>query len=200
MLVVDVETTGVSAWKNSLVSVGAVDFENPSRQFYEECGAWEGAEIDPVALEINGFSKEKLLHGGKQSIREMLLKFIEWVKKSEDKTIAGHNPAFDFDFLNVAAKKNGLSLPLGRRTVDLHSVCFTHIKGRGLTPPLYEGKSSLNSDAVHRYVGLPEEPRPHIAITGAKMEAEALSRLIKGEGLLSEFANYKLPSYLRKIN
>ena len=47
MIVVDVETTGVDARKNSIVSIGAVDFENQKNQFYGECKIWEGAEIDP---------------------------------------------------------------------------------------------------------------------------------------------------------
>ena len=48
------------------------------------------------------------------------------------------------------------------------------------------------------YVGLPPEPKPHHALTGAKVEAEALSRLLFGKILLKEFAHYEIPKYLKK--
>ena len=37
MIILDIETTGVNPEKHAIVSVGAVDFLNPSRTFYEEC-------------------------------------------------------------------------------------------------------------------------------------------------------------------
>ena len=47
-----------------------------------------------------------------------------------------------------------------------------------------------------RYVGLPEEPKPHKGINGAKFEAEAMSRLIYGRGLLKEFDCFEIPKEL----
>ena len=34
MIIVDVETTGIDPEKHSIVSIGAVDFSNPSNEFY----------------------------------------------------------------------------------------------------------------------------------------------------------------------
>ena len=45
MIVVDVETSGMDAYKHSLLSIGAVDFENPVERFYEECRIWDGAGL-----------------------------------------------------------------------------------------------------------------------------------------------------------
>ena len=58
MIIIDVETTGLDPERCSLVSIGAVDFSCPERQFYGECQAWDGAEVSADALAINGFTKE----------------------------------------------------------------------------------------------------------------------------------------------
>jgi len=78
MIMVDVETTGVDAKKNSIISIGAVDFSNPQNQFYKECRIWEGAEITQQALYINGFTKEdhlRLMKLLKQTKHAFLLSY-----------------------------------------------------------------------------------------------------------------------------
>jgi len=54
----------------------------------------------------------------------------------------------------------------------------------------------LSLDEIAKYAGLKEEPRPHNALTGAKFEAEAFSRIVYGKPLLPEFKNYEVPKYL----
>lgn len=60
MIIVDVESTGVDAKLCSLLSVGAVDFDNPTNQFYMECYAFPGAHIEKEALKVNGFKMEEI--------------------------------------------------------------------------------------------------------------------------------------------
>ena len=66
---------------------------------------------------------------------------------------------------------------------------------RGLTPPVDPQKkhSSLNLDAILLYCGIPEEPTPHNALTGAKSHAEVISRLLYDKKLLPEFERYAIP-------
>ena len=68
MIVVDVESSGVDAQKDSLVSVGAIDFDNPENRFYEECRIWDGAHVEKEALEINGFTRPFAYSLNKHSI------------------------------------------------------------------------------------------------------------------------------------
>ncbi len=82
-----------------------------------------------------------------------------------------------------------------KRSVDLHSVCYTHMLVRGRNPAK-EGTSIVSLDKVLEYVGLQPEPKPHNALTGAKLEAEAFSRLIYGRQLLPEYAEFKIPEYI----
>ncbi len=61
-----------------------------------------------------------------------------------------------------------------------------------MTPPTLHGHSALNLDAVLRYVGIPDEPKPHNALTGALVETEAFGRFFYNKPLLPEFATYPL--------
>lgn len=197
MLIVDVETTGIDSQKHSIASVGALDFGEPQSQFYQECRIWEGAEVTLQALRINGFSEEELHNAKKKTLEEVIREFLGWSISAEEKTIAGENPSFDIDFLTASAKRYRIGWPFGYRTIDLHSLCYSHYLRRGLVPPIKEGKSDLNLDKILDYVGLPPEPQPHNALMGAKLEAEAFCRLIYGRSLCAEFQNYLIPHHLR---
>src|SRR3989344_2311466 len=172
MIVLDIEASGTDPYKHSMVSVGAVDFTNPSKQFYAECRIWDGAHIMEEALEVNGFTETEIKDPAKKSEGEVAAEFFEWIKDSPDHTTAGQNPSFDRDFLRLAAERFHLNYPLAHRTIDLHSICYAHMIRRGITPLLENRRSALNSVKILNYVGIPEEPHPHIALMGAKVAAE----------------------------
>ena len=197
MIVLDCETTGLYPRKNSIVSIGAVEFYNSNNMFYEECKICEGAEIEQKALDINGFTKEQITDPNKKSLEQILTNFLKWIEPCSNITLAGENPRFDIDFLNAATDMYGIRFRFGHRSIDLHSLCIAHHMKRGIILPLKNNKSDLNTDKILNYVGLPEEPKPHHALTGAKMEAEAFSRLIYGKNLLDEFSKFDVPRYLK---
>ena len=198
MIVVDVETTGIYAEKNSIVSIGAVDFSRPENQFYEECRIWDGAEITDEALGVNGFTREEIMDPNKQSLKEVITKFINWTEGIEDKTLAGENPSFDMDFLKNSAEKYGIEWSLGRRSIDLHSVSYSNHLRKNLKIPMKNNRTDLNLDKTLIYVGLLEEQKPHNALVGAKMEAEAFSRLVYEKNLFEEFKKFEIPDYLKR--
>ena len=193
MIILDVESTGVDEVKHSILSVGAIDFDNPSNRFYEECRAFDGAHIMDEALVVNGFTKEQVLDKAKQTDEELIKHFIEWAKGVKEHTFAGQNPSFDRDFLHRAADRYHLEWPFAYRTIDQHSVCYTHMIKAGITPPVINNRTDLNSDKIMKYVGIPEEIHPHNALNGAKVAAEALSRLLFGKNLLPEYKNSPVP-------
>lgn len=190
MIVVDVEASGVSPEKHSLVSIGAVDFSNPKNTFYEECRIWEGAHVDREAMEVNGFTDSQIHDRNKKLDKEILIDFLNWSENITEKTIAGHNPSFDRDFLQATAYRYHINWPMAHRTIDLHTVCYFDMIRKGITPPTAHGHSSLNSDSIYKYLGLPDEPAPHNALTGALMEAEAFSRLFNKVSIIETFAKY----------
>lgn len=194
MIVVDVEASGTEPYKHSIVSVGALDLHNPTNQLYEECHMWDGAHVMDEALEVNGFTLEQIKDSSKQGEGELAHKFIDWAMKIEDRTLAGQNPSFDRDFLRNAAERAGhTNWPFAFRTIDTHTLCYMHMVQRGVTPPLEHHRSALDLDAVLNYCGIPREPEPHNALTGAKSHAEVISRLLYCKKLLSEFEQYAIP-------
>lgn len=194
MIAVDVEGSGTESHIHSVLSVGAVDLSNPSRTFYEECRAWDGAKIEDEALEVNGFSMAEATDPNKQSEADLIHKFIAWAMEVEDHTFAGQNVSYDRDFLKAAAGRAGhTEWPFAHRTIDTHTLAWMHMVNRGLVPPIEKNRSALNLDAILTYCGIPEEPQPHNALTGAKSHAEVISRLLFGKKLLPDFEQYDMP-------
>lgn len=196
MIAVDVEASGIGPDTHSIVSVGAVDMDNPSRQFYEECRVWEGAHINDEALVVNGFSKEQITDPKKQSEADLVHTFAAFAEPLANRMLAGQNVSFDRDILEAAARRAGhTEWPFAHRTIDVHSLAWMHHIKRGLTPPVDPEKkrSALNLDAILLYCGIPEEPKPHNALTGAKAHAEVISRLLYDKKLLPEFEQFEIP-------
>lgn len=204
MIVVDVETTGLDPRKNSIVSIGAIEFENPSNEFYQECHIWPGSEISDEALKVNGFTREQVTDTRKPTLIDTIYRFLDWSETCKELTLAGHNVGhFDIEFLEQSLKyaetfSSDKSIrrvwPFGYRTIDTHTLCYASYLMHGMTPPLKNNKSNISLDTALDYVGLPSEPKPHNALTGATVGAEVLSRLICGRALL--FPQYKIPGYL----
>lgn len=192
MIVVDIEASGLDPRNHALLSIGAVDFENPERQFYGECRVWEGAHIDPEALAVNGFTESECLNPGKESLEELMTRFYHWIEQGNERIIAGHNVSFDRDFLNNSFSRAKINFAFPFRTIDLHTLAYATCKMKDIAIPQRNGHPALSLDAVMRLLGLPEEPKPHIALMGAKVAAEAFSRFMYGKNLLPEFAEYPM--------
>lgn len=180
--------------KNSVVSIGALDLANPKNRFYEECRIWDGAHINDESLAVCGFTREEITDTKKQSESDAVHAFLRWSEDLENRTLAGQNVSFDRDFLKAAAERAGhTDWPFAYRTIDTHTLCYMHIVGRGMKPPLAKRRSALDLDAVLNYCGIPEEPMPHNALTGALSHAEVISRLLYGRRLLPEFSEFEIP-------
>jgi len=196
MLVLDIEASGLDYKESSIVSIGALDLDNPENRFYAECKVWDGAHISDEALEVNGFTKEELLDENKMSEAELIRNFLDWSKQiTTDRTLAGQNVSFDRDYVQAACKRAGVEYPFAHRTIDTHTLGWMHHIINGLVPPVdaEHKRSSLNLDALLNYCGIPDEPEPHNALTGALSHAECISRLLYNKKLLPEFGAFDIP-------
>tara|TARA_B100000745_G_scaffold292473_1_gene233367 strand:- start:26306 stop:26899 length:594 start_codon:yes stop_codon:yes gene_type:complete len=195
MLILDIEASGTNYEQHSIVSIGALDLRNPENRFYGECRIWEGASIMDGALEVNGFTEEEITDPHKQTEGELIQKFLDWAETLEDRTFGGQNVSFDRDYVRAACERAGLNYTFAYRTVDSHSLAWMHHIMHGLNPPIdtEHKRSALNLDAVLNYCGIPEEPQPHNALTGALSHAEVINRLLYGRKLLPEFERYDIP-------
>ncbi len=194
MIVLDVEASGLDPVKGSIVSVGALDLSNPTNRFYMECHVWDGAHVSDEALAVNGFSLDQVNDKSKPSEADLTHAFKDWSATVEERTFAGQNVSFDRDYLLHAAKRAGhTDWPFAHRTIDTHTLCFMHMIEKGIQPPVKHNRSALNLDAVLNYCGIPEEPSPHNALTGALCHAEVIARLLYSRKLLPEFTEYEIP-------
>lgn len=167
MIIVDIETTGIDPLKNSIVSIGAVDFETAD-EFYIECQAIPDREIDEYALKINGFTKEQCFDPRKPTAEEAYKKFLRWTSDNRNVILGGQQiGSFDARFLiHMHERCNLGKFPFGHRSVDLHSVAYAKF---GL---------SLSLDAILQKLGLAPEARPHNALNGARAEYAAFKQLL----------------------
>lgn len=173
---VDVETTGVDAEKNSIVSIGAVDTGNPENTFYMECNVWDGAEINDTALRVNGFERVDIIENpDKVSEAEAIKEFFRWCRKVHHKPMMlGHNVHFDHGFVNAAADRAGAISPFNFRSLDLHSIAAVKLfLDKGELPP-----EALSLNEILVALGLPREPDPHNALTGAQCAYQCADKLI----------------------
>lgn len=199
MIVLDIETSWADPYNNSIVSIWAIELENPLNQFYEECKVFNWADIQPKALEVNWFTVEQITDITKQTVWELILNFINWCNGIDDRTVWWHNVGyFDLRFLEengnkVWIKHNFWLLNWNYRTIDLHTVAYSYLVRNNIEIVMKNNQSSLNLDYVLWLVWLPMEPKPHNGLNWAKYEAEAFSRFLYWKILLPEFEKYNLP-------
>jgi hypothetical protein len=54
-------------------------------------------------------------------------------------------------------------------------------------------RTAINLPYVLEYCGLPEEPAPHNALTGALCHAEAFARMAYNRKIVPEFSTFPIP-------
>lgn len=195
MIVLDIETSGLEPLQHSILSIGALDLKQPSNQFYGECRVWEGSAIQDEALAINGFSLEDCYDSARADEAELITAFVAWATdRPQVRMLAAQNPSFDLEFVQAACIRAGIECPFGKRTIDVHSLVWAHMQQHGAHAPLdAKLRSAINLDFALRYCGIPEEPRPHNALTGAKCHAEVTSRIAYTKKALPEFTTFDIP-------
>lgn len=193
MIIVDTELSGLVPHTCSIVSMAAIEFENPDNRFSMECRVFDGAHINEESIEYAGFTREEVTDPSKPTEGELIRNFIDWSATVSERTFVGQNVTFDRMFLMNAAYRANLEFPFGYKVVDTHTLGYMHMIKRGLTPPTKNAHSALDLDALLNYVGIPEEPQPHIALNGALSHGEVASRLLYDRKLLPEFEQYNIP-------
>jgi DNA polymerase III epsilon subunit-like protein len=190
ILVVDVETTGLDTKRCGLVEIGAVWLtgQRENEEFDRKCRPWEGAVIEPGALEVNGCDWVLDPTVAPESVA--IDAFLDWVGEGPV-LMAGMNPRFDLEFLRAAFNRSWAEarmksvkpeFPFPHRTIDLHTLAVTYAIANEAS---FTGKG-LNTDHIMELLGLPVEPRPHRAIQGARCAAEALRILFGIPSLIRE--------------
>ncbi len=119
-VVVDVETGGFDADRDALLEIAATTLAmdtqgmlHPAETFAQHIAPFEGANIDPKALEFNGIDpghpfREALTEA--DGLKQLFTPIRKAVKASGCKRaiLVGHNAFFDLGFLNAAVARCGI--------------------------------------------------------------------------------------------
>lgn len=201
MIVIDLETSGVHFDRHGIIAIGAVNFDNPSHEFFGEAHLPDGIHVEQEALDVNGYRLDDIRNPNwRPPIETLLLQFEEWLlQQPGDRTMGGQNTQFDDNFLKYWYIKRMQRLyPLGYRIVDLHTVAYEYYRRSAVQIPVNKRNGSdINADTIYSLVGLPPEARPHNALTGARYEVEAFHRFWFGRPFYSFWMEYPVVARFR---
>ncbi|MEN7982022.1 MAG: 3'-5' exonuclease [Nanoarchaeota archaeon] len=200
-IVVDLEMSGIDFVKCGIWQIGAIDLET-KEEFFDECRIDDEDKYldggDKPLIEVIGKTEEELRDSNKQSQKELLEKFFNWVKTRKMKTLVCQNPTFDIGFLWTKSKKYRLEIPFHHRSFDTHSIA--HTKYFEMKKEfLIEDKdfSELGLKNILKMCGMEDNRKAHNALEDAKLTAECFSRLMFGEKLLKEYSEFEIPEELK---
>ena len=196
-IVLDLETSGLDKVNCGIWQIGAIDL-NDNEEFLEESRIDESDSVEEGALEVIGKTEEELRDSNKQSQKELLEKFFQWVEKRSVKNFLCQNPQFDITFLELKAIKYGLDIPFKYKAFDSHTIAQTichKIHGRFL---FKDGRSKFSLGEILEFVGMEDNRQAHNALEDCKLTAECFSRLIYGKNLFQEYSQFEIPEVLKK--
>lgn len=180
LVVIDLETTGLHPARSGILQIGAVDLRGPEpREFTMDVRAYEGCRIEADALAVNGVALAECRAESRIAEDVALLALLEWLGP-DDFLLGGMNPRFDRDFLVSASRRASalhdcsIRFPASHRTIDLHTLAIAHALRIGALVPA----KGFHTDAIFDLLGMEPEPKPHVALVGARMIASALCRLL----------------------
>lgn len=178
MIILDIETSGLDPRKSSLLSIGAIDFDNPDDSFYGECQVFQGAEINPKSLEITGFTNEQITDSKKTTTTNLLRNFLNWLSEKKDQTIAGQNVHWDVEFLRQELNRSKIDYKLGHRIVDLHSVAYAKLLEQKKEIPLRNNRTDLDLDRILQICGLQSRNGSHNALEDCRLTEQCFRKLL----------------------
>ncbi len=103
----DLETTGLSSEKDTIIEIGAVLFSGGKEVERFQAFVDPRRKLNPEIIELTGITNEML--EGAPLIDEVLPKFMEFVG---DRVVVAHNAKFDTGFIRAACRKLGIAYHL----------------------------------------------------------------------------------------
>ncbi len=178
-VVVDVETGGCNFATDALLEVALVLIDKneegnlaPSETFGCHIKAFEGANIDPKSLEINGIKPDhpfRLAMEEPVALEKMFAPIFTAIEQQgcQRAVLVGHNAHFDLNFIQTAAKRCNITSPF-------HA--FTCFDTASLSALAYQ--ETVLARAL-RAAKIPFDPKEaHSAIYDAEKTAELFCQIV----------------------
>jgi len=212
-IAVDIETSGGNPLEHGIWQIGAVDL-NAMEEFLDEARIDDKDKVNEEALIITGKTEKELRDKDKQSQKELLERFFNWLETRRMKNLLCHLPEFDQGFLRKKTLKYFGKDPFWpdfHRAFDLHTIAqmkFFELNGKFLIKE--DNNSDMGLGNIMNLCGInikrkklengkiTRERKPHNALEDAKLTAECFYRLMFGKNLFPEFAKFEIPKELRK--
>lgn len=196
-VVVDVETGGFNARTDALLEIAVVvpGFDTggdlvPVEEHWYHVQAFEGANIETAALEVNGIDPYHPLRPALPE-RDALQRIFREVRRSVRENgctraiLVGHNAAFDLGFLNAAVERSGI-----KRNPFHPFSCFDTVTLGGLA----YGQTVLARAAGAAGIGW-DKNEAHSAIYDAERTAELFCDIVNR---WKDLGGWVPPSQLRE--
>jgi len=194
----DIETSGLDRIKCGLWQIGAINLSNPEDYFLQEGRIDDEDKAEEGALKVIGKTEAELRDKKRQSQKQLLENFFEWVKKRDMKNPLCQNPQFDLVFLEIKADKYELKVPFHYRAFNLHDYAqskYYSLYGHFL---IKDEHSDMGLTNIIKLCGMEDNRKAHNALEDAKLTGECFFRLINGENLFPEYSKYEITEVLRK--
>lgn len=170
---IDFETTGVDAFRDYPLEIGAVLVDkdlNVKKEFHSFINLREDLEISDKAFEIHKLGKSFLLD--KPGSDKVISNFFETL--GTEYRLAGWNISFDVVFLRKMAHDNGMTEifnKLNYRHLDVQSISYYYRKLKGLK----EGRGSLDDMCELLQIN---RGKVHNALEDAKITFEIYKKIM----------------------
>ena len=214
MIVLDIETSGLTH-DCGICEIGAINTNDLSKTFFQDCRIDEDDTITEGAMRVNGRNLDILKDKNKQTQKELIENYLNWISIQEEKIFYGQNVAWDISMIQAKSIKYDLHKKFlevhMQRGMDLHTLAqerYFEINGKYLLKET--GQSAFNLGKILEFCGIPDERinvkgneiiregKYHTALEDCALEGEAIYRLKFGKNLFKEFKQFEIPVYLRK--
>ena len=216
MIVLDIETSGLDSGRCGIWQIGAIDLRS-KREFLQEARIDGEDVIEVEALKVTGKTEKELRDSKKQSQKEMIINYLDWLNHVKEKMFTGQNVGWDISFIQNKCIRYMIIDRFreihSQRSIDLHAVVqerYFQIHGHYFIDG--KGKSKMNLSQELEFCGLPDERinlqgsvvvkegKPHNALEDCRLEGEIFSRLKYGKNLFLEYTQFKIPEAPKKWN
>ena len=168
IIIVDFETTGLNPRRHDIIEIGAirVDQENLLEQdrFNNRVRIQNPNTVQPVAMQVNGYNAD--VWEDAPPLAEVMEPFSDFIAGG---VLAAWNITFEYGFLSEAFTRTNIPDPMDHHRIDIPTLAW-------LKFPRLE---HFSQNDIAKILGLPPEPEPQRAITGADY-AWTILRAMKG--------------------
>jgi len=149
-VILDTETTGLSADKDRIVEIACIELSNhiPTKNIFHTFINPE-IKVSADAFSVHGYSDEFL--SNKPKFKEIVKNFLDFIK---DKKLVIHNADFDLGFLNNELKRLNVKPILKSDVVDTLQIARSKFPGVGNSLDALCKRYKINVEAREKHSAL----------------------------------------------